>query len=157
MRVYDWLIMVAGSEDARCVQLDLAARKLMFKDDLLIDNGELVASSVQMPDGSTATFTGIMDYDGEHYAEVERLYAIFKRSVPGKHERLNKGNFKALSSDSLSYSELESSISRTEARILLEGFILCAASAKLMPWANPAHFYWQGADPDLILYREWII
>lgn len=157
MLIYDWLTAVAASGEAFHVRLDLAAKKLLFKDVVLIDGGKLVASSIQTPDGTDVSFTGIIAFDGEPYTEVERLYAIYKHAVPGKHEKLNKGYFKALSSDSLTYEELEGNISRLEARILLEGFILCAASAGLIRWTNPKHFYWQGSDRDLILYREWII
>ena len=157
MLVYDWLTTIAATEEAFRIQMDLAAKKLMYGNMVLIDDGKLMTPSIRLPDGTDVSFTGIMEYDGEPYAEVERLYTIYKRSVPSKHEKLNKGYFKALSSDSLTYEELEGNIPRLEARILLEGFILCAASAGLIPWATPKHFYWQGADRDLILYREWII
>lgn len=40
----------------------------------------------------------------------------------------------------------------------LEGFILLASAAGLIPWKNPRHFFWQSSnDPDCIVYRDWII
>ena len=151
--VHDWLTETAASADAYLLRIDLEKRRLQYKDTMVIDGGKMIAASV----GVTVAFDGIMGLCDDPYAEIEKLYAQFKRSVPGKQERLNKGAFKAYSSDALSYEELEYNMPRQTARILLEGFIVLAASAGLLRWQNPKHFYWQGSDPDLILYRNWII
>ena len=100
----------------------------------------------------------LIRFDGDPYAEIERLYAQYKRSVPSRHEKLNRGYFKALSSEALTMRELEENMPRSQARIELEGFILLAASAGLISWDNPKHFFWRSQnDPDCIVYRDWII
>lgn len=157
MFVYDWLLETATSDQAHHFRFDLEKRRLQFKDATIIEGGGLVTSSIQMPDGTTTSFTGLIAFSGDAFMEIEKLYAQFKRSVPSKREQLNKGNFKAYSSDKLSFEELETNAPRQIARALLEGFIIIAASAGLIRWKNPAHFFWQGTDPDLILYRNWII
>jgi len=155
--VHDWLTETAASADAYLIRIDLEKRRLQYKDTVIIDGGKMIAASVVMTDGVAVAFDGIMEPCDDPYMEVEKLYAQFKRSVPGKQERLNKGAFKAYSSDALSYEELENNMPRLTARILLEGFIVLAACVGLLRWHNPKHFYWQGSDPDLILYRNWII
>ena len=156
MYVYDWLAAMAGTADALSLEVDLPGKCLRYKSEPVIEGGKLAAPEVRMRDG-TATLAGIMAFDGDAYAEMQRLYKQFKRSVPGKHERLNKGCFKAYASDALSYEELRDNMPRQQARLLLEGFILCGVSAGIIPWENPAHFFWQGADKDFIVYRDWII
>ena len=74
------------------------------------------------------------------------------------HAGYSPGYFKALSSDALSMEELMDNMPRPQARLELEGFILLASAAGLIPWKNPRHFFWQSSnDPDCIVYRDWII
>ena len=71
---------------------------------------------------------------------------------------LNRGYFKALSSDALTMEELMDNMPRPEARLALEGFILLASVAGLIPWRNPRHFFWQSlTDPECIVYWDWIV
>lgn len=156
MTVYEWFKLIADTQHADSLQIDLAQKTLTLKAAPVVAHGKLVALQAPLPDGGVADLSGLIDFQGEPYAQVERLYARFKRSVPSKQDRLNKGNFKAVSSDQLSYRELENNMPRQEARILLEGFVMLAAAAGLIHWKNPDHFFWQGCDPDLILYRDWI-
>lgn len=157
MNALEWLTIVAGTFDAaRFVTISLREKCMMYDRIPIVENGVLVAQNAPLPDGSTTSIDSLMGFDGDPFAEVEKLYAQFKRSVPGKSEQLSKGCFKACSSDSLDYEELVSGMPRMEARLLLEGFIVLASSAGILRWKNQAHFYWQGADRDLILYREWI-
>ena len=157
MFVYDWLQKTALSDEAFKLDVDLATRMIRYGNTTIIDGGKLQSASITMSDESIVQFEGVMAFAAEPYAEIEKLYAQFKRSVPNKHERLNKGNFKACSSDALTFQELENNMPRLNARLLLEGFIVSAASARLIPWRVPSHFYWQGADKDLIVYRNWIM
>lgn len=156
MTVYEWLYQIAETDEAYRVQVDLQARTLQFQNKPIILDGKHVGLQALRPDGEAVTFTGLVGNMDDAYVEIERLYAQFKRSVPGKSDKLDKGNFKAVSGDSLSYAELEENMPRQKARILLEGFILLAASAGVLTWKNPRHFFWRGTDPDLIIYREWV-
>lgn len=159
MNVYDWLTAISNTTEAQHVQIDLSGKTLFYNGRPFVADGEIVPPIAFMPNSPqfTARLEGLIAFADDPYAEIERLYAQFKRSVPSKHDRLDKGNFKACSGDQLSYQELETNMPRQEARLRLEGFVLLTASEGLLRWKNPAHFYWQGNDPDLILYREWII
>ena len=120
--------------------------------------GKIVAPCVILENGDTFVLDGLIAFNGDPYAEIERLYARYKRSVPNRHEKLNTGYFKALSSDALTMGELMDNVPRPQARMELEGFILLASAARLIPWKNPRHFFWQSSnDPDCIVYRDWII
>jgi len=119
-----------------------------------VGNHVLVRNSKMTTD--PAPFERFICFDGDPYREIERLYAQYKRSVPSKREALNKGPFKALSSDQLSMQELENNLPRYEARIQLESFICLGACEGIIPWYVPSYFFWQGADPDCIIYRNWI-
>lgn len=156
MTIYEGIALLAKSPHAEDVALDLERGCMQFRGEYVIDRREQRIKTICDPDGSALDLTGLINYVGDPYREIERLYAQFKRSVPGKRERLNRGCFKALSGDQLSYEELENNMPRREARLLLEGFILLCASAKIIRWHNPNHFFWRGSDPDLIVYRDWI-
>lgn len=156
MHVYDWLNEVAGATEAWRTTICLPTHTLLYDSLPILQNGVLITSSISDAAGSAIQLDGLVQPIPDPYNEIERLYAQFKRSVPSKGERLNRGPFKACASDQLSYEELNQNMPRQEARLLLEGFILLAASAGVLKWKNPNHFFWQGTDPDLILYRNWI-
>ncbi len=153
MTLYDHLICTSkrcaqGEIPYEPISVNLNTRTIFCGEALLLDQGCITED---------APSRDLICFDGDPYAEIERLYAQFKRSVPNKHERLNKGCFKALSSDALTMEELENNMPRNEARIRLEAFICLASCAGLIPWRIPRHFFWQGTDPDCIVYRNWIL
>ena len=149
---------VVGGGKTEDIHCDLAAHSIWSGLKPIVLGGKIVAPCVILENGDTFALDGLIAFDGDPYAEIERLYARYKRSVPNRHEKLNKGYFKALSSDALSMEELMDNMPRPQARLELEGFILLASAAGLIPWKNPRHFFWQSSnDPDCIVYRDWII
>ena len=163
MTVYEYLLAVCKESSHRekadfmRVHIDLDTRNISCGGVELVRQGALVTDHAKLPSGEAVSLTSLIAFSGDPYAEIERLYAWFKRSVPGKREKLNRGRFKALSADQLTMAELENNPSRMEARVRLEGFICLAASAGVIRWRVPGHFFWQGQDPDCILYRSWIM
>lgn len=165
MTVYEFLVhasqtysAVVGGGKTEDIMLDLKSRSIRSRKRLILQNGIIVRPAVYLENGEKLELNGLIDFSGDPYAEIERLYAQFKHSVPNRHVRLNKGYFKALSSDSLTMQELTDNMPRPQARLELEGFILLASAAGLIPWHVPEHFFWQSAnDPDCIVYREWIM
>lgn len=152
MTLYDHLIYTCqrcaqGEIPYEHISIDLTTRTIVCGDTLLMVHG------VPTEDAPTQD---LICFQGDPYREIEHLYAQYKHSVPSRQERLNKGYFKALSSDALTMEELENNLPRTEARIRLEAFICLAAAAGLLQWHVPRHFFWRGADPDCIVYRNWI-
>lgn len=164
MTVYDFLPLAAnayttirGGDKTEELRFDLTRKSIQSGRLYIVRDGQLALRKVYLANGTVCELDGLIDFSSEPYAEVERLYAQFKRSVPNRHERLNRGNFKALSSDALSMRELMDNMSRIEARYRLEGFILLASASGLIPWRHPQHFFWQSTnDPDCIIYRDWI-
>lgn len=165
MTVYEFLKQAAQSHSAVVgggrtdeIRCDLATHSITSGTKAIVENGCVVLPAIVLENGDTFTLDGLIDFDGDPYAEIERLYAQYKRSVPNRHEKLNEGYFKALSSDALFMEELMDNVPRPKARLELEGFILLASAAGLLPWQNPRHFFWQSpTDPDCIIYREWVL
>lgn len=165
MTLYEFLNHAAATPTAICgggrtdgLEFDLARKSIHSGRLCILREGKLLLKKIRLTDGTVVELDGLIDFEGDPYAEIERLYQQFKRSVPNRHERLNRGNFKALSSDALTMEELTGNMPRVQARYLLEGFILLASAEGRIPWRVPAHFFWQSpTDPDCIIYRDWIL
>ena len=154
MTIYDHLIATCeglsrGDRLFEPIIISLDRRSISIGNQMLVRNGCMIAD-----DG---TFDHFICFDGDPYQEIERLYAQYKHSVPSRQESLNRGPFKALSSDRLTMRELENNMPRHEARVRLEAFICLGACEGIIPWRIPGHFFWQGRDPDCIIYRNWIL
>lgn len=154
MTVHDYLMETyqgfSQGQPFRPIQIDLNTHTVQVGTQVLVRHGCLMPKRHPL-------LEGLIHFDGDPYAEIERLYAQYKRSVPTRREPLSHGAFRALSSDQLTMQELENNMSRPEARLRLESFICLGACAGIIPWREPRHFFWQGHDPDCIVYREWIV
>lgn len=154
MTIYEYLIKICegfsrGDKPYEPIVINLDRRYIAIGNHVIVRNGEILAD--------TGTFDGFIRFEGDPYREIERLYAQYKHSVPSKQESLTKGPFKALSSDRLTMGELINNMPRYEARVRLEAFICLGACEEIIPWRVPGHFFWRGADPDCIIYRNWIL
>lgn len=165
MTVYEFLIHAARSYSGvvnggktEDINIDLTRKSIWSGRLCIMRNGKLLWQSIRLKNGEVCELEGLIDFEGDAYEEIERLYALYKRSVPNRHVKLNKGYFKALSSDSLTMEELMDNMPRPEARTALEGFILLASVKGMIPWYNPRYFFWQSTtDPDCIIYRDWVV
>lgn len=154
MTIYEYLIESCESASRgeipyEPIVIDLDRRCIAIGRQTLVENGKMTAGGEY--------FDSFIRFEGDPYSEIERLYAQYKHSVPSRRESLNKGPFKALSSDQLTMEELENNPPRHEARVQLEAFICLCACEGLIPWHIPSHFFWHGTDPDCIIYRSWIL
>ena len=156
MTIHEWMSQVVETDESYRVETNLQTKGLQFAGLPLVERGIQTATHAPLPEGCEVPLNGLIHFEGDPYAEIERLYGQFKRSIPSRSDWLDRGNFKAVSGDSLTYAELEENMPRQKARILLEGFILLAAAAGILTWSNPRHFFWRGNDPDLIIYRDWV-
>lgn len=165
MTVYDFLTIAAKSHSAIVgggktddISVDLNSGCISSGSKKIVVGGEIATPQIELTNGEKYDLDALIEFEGDAYAEIERLYAQFKRSVPNRHVKLNKGYFKALSSDALSLKELTENVPRSQARLELEGFVLLASVINRIPWAKPGHFFWQSqVDPDLIIYRDWVL
>ena len=94
-------------------------------------------------------------------ADVERLYADFKRSVPGERDsrrEFNGEQFRAMRFDELSDDDLLYGERREHARFRLEAFVLLAAASGQLRWKDEwGSWFWRSSkDPDLVILRKWI-
>ena len=127
MTVYEFLLHAARSYSGVVnggkteeIRIDLTRKSIWSGRLPIMREGKLLLKSVRLENGELCKLEGLIDFEGDAYAEIERLYAQFKRSVPNRHVRLNKGYFKALSSDALTMEELMDNMPRPEARMALE-------------------------------------
>lgn len=98
----------------------------------------------------------LIDFDGDTYAEIERLYIEYKHSMPTERSEKNrKTYFKALSSEELTDEEMIFGEVRAVAQARLEGFVLCMSLLGKIEIAD-SKWFWQGKDKDLIILKNWI-
>lgn len=165
MTIYEFLKLAAqahstiiGGGKTDDLRFDLPSKSIWSGRLFILRDGEPKLRRIFLSNGAVCEIDGLISFEGNPFAEIERLYAQYKRSVPSRHDRLNKGYFKVLSSDSLTMQELKENMPRVEARYMLEGFIVLASAAELIPWPVPKHFFWQSMnDPECIVYRNWIL
>jgi hypothetical protein len=98
MTIYEFLIHAARSYSGvvnggktEDIALDLTRKSIWSGRLCILRNGQIVRPSVRLENGEICELDGLIDFDGDPYAEIERLYAQFKRSVPNRHVRLNRG------------------------------------------------------------------
>lgn len=97
--------------------------------------------------------------EAEFLSRVERLYHIYKHSVPSERsERRLKRYFKALPERELSDDAMLYGRRRDRAQIELELYLLCQILHGLK-W-NPdtmGRWFWQSpTDKDLVILRQWV-
>lgn len=93
--------------------------------------------------------------------EIERLYQVYKHSVPSENTRDSR-YFKALPLEELSDEDLKTNTDRKTAKEALEICILLSVITRSIEWQSLApdqnHWFWQSKnDPDLILLRDWFL
>ncbi len=94
----------------------------------------------------------------ECLAEIERLYAIYKYSIPTENDD-RKTYFYALPADKLTDAQLVCGANRYEARKELELYVLSMIVSGILKWDTKVmkgKWFWKGNDPDLVILRDWI-
>lgn len=93
-------------------------------------------------------------------AEAERLYALFKHSVPSERsDRRKKEYFKALPAGELEDADLMYGIGREEARAALELHLLSCIASGSIAWDERTFgkWFWRSKkDPDFVILRDWV-
>ena len=98
MTVYEFLIHAARSYSGvvnggktEDINIDLTRKSVWSGRLCIMRNGKLLRQSIRLENGKVCELEGLIDFEGDAYAEIERLYALYKRSVPNRHVKLNKG------------------------------------------------------------------
>lgn len=106
-------------------------------------------------EGENLKNESLIEFDGNAYEEIERLYIQFKRSVP---EYKCRSFFKADDVCELNMYELSFNINRHLAKAMLEGFVLLASLDGKIVWEDDKHWFWQSqVDKDLVILKKWIL
>lgn len=96
----------------------------------------------------------------EMFAEIERLYCIYKHSVPSERsESKRKKYFNALREKDLSDSDMLYGEPREVARFKLEVYVLFCIALGIFVWNRETmgKWFWQSeCDKDLVILREWV-
>lgn len=101
-----------------------------------------------------------LDYDVPTImADTERLYYIYKHSIPSERsERRQRNYFKSMPYKELTDEELCYGQHRETARFDLEFYILRALQLGRLTWQKEwGSWFWQSdEDKDLVILREWV-
>lgn len=92
--------------------------------------------------------------------ETERLYALFKHSVPSERsDRRRREHFAALAEHELEDGDLLFGAPRETARAELELHVLASIVSGALTWDEErfGRWFWRSkADPGLVILRDWV-
>ena len=101
----------------------------------------------------------IFDNGEDKLQKIEELYHQYKLSYPDETSTRNsrKNYFLALDSEDMTMAELVKGENRELSRVELELYILLHSLNKSFVWEDDfGSYFYQGADKDLIIMREWV-
>lgn len=90
--------------------------------------------------------------------EIERLYSIYKHSVPTENDG-RRTYFYALPADKLTDAELATGADRYEAKRELEMYVLKMIVSGVLTWDDKimgGKWFYQGKDKDLVILKDWV-
>lgn len=170
MTVYDVCIALSKSESriivdgkrcgkAKNLLFDLDEKTIFCNKEKIVEQGKVMVDSIELSngDGWSIKEMELITYSDDFYNILYELFEQYMSSSPSRHDSFVKSNFKALSSDELTFTQIKNNMPRNEARVRLEAFILLSAMAGKSYWNNPKHFYWKSLlDDRLIVLKQWV-
>lgn len=142
------------------IVFDLDSKTVTNKKFTIISNGRLVVDEINLTDGTfyKVDEKELINCNGNFYDNLYCLFEQFISSVPGKRDSTIKSNFKALSVDKLSCEQIYKNMSRNEARVRLEAYIMLCAMTGFAKWEDDSHYFWKSdKDKRLILFKQWLV
>lgn len=138
------------------IHFDLKNKTVSNGKTVLMKDGKIVPQKIDFGNGIEIELYEDMELirrelPVDPYDVLEELYKQYKTSMEMPYSNYNRANFRAKRLNELSREEFNGSVGREIARIALEGYVLLTE----FPWKNEKHFFYQGKDKDLILYKEW--
>lgn len=150
MTYYEMLIKLAQSDYSK-IYIDLKNKTLKVGKQLLIENGNIKQNKVIVGDEVYECDELISEL-----LDIDDLYKQYKYSLPSERD-CDKHYFKALTASLLTDEQLVYGMSRLEARVRLESYVMLGALAGLLKWENNDHWFWQSSkDKDFVVLRQWI-
>lgn len=127
-------------------KVDLEGRNLKVNNKFIIDNGEFEGEfGIDIPDNPVA--------------EIELLFHKYQHSRPSeRNDARTRRYFRALPEEELSTIDMLYGISREEAQVGLELYILGAILQNKLDWEamGGGSWFWQSNnEPSLIILRSW--
>ncbi len=146
-----YLTAVEQIQRGKSFSIDFKERTLKVNGKKLIDHGSVVSGE---------QLTGQHIELGEVLRNIERLYSVYKHSIPSEQtECKRKKYFQALPEHELSAEDMLYGTARLLAQFILEYYVLELIITGELRWDEDimGKWFWQSKqDKDLILLREWV-
>ena len=149
MTLYDILVQLS-QERREKIHVNLCNKSLKVGRKVIINNGEIQQHEI-ISGGDKYAFDSLI----KDKLDLDELYEQYKTSVPSERDN-GRYYFKALNASELTDAQLVMGMSRFEARIRLEVYVLLASMVDIIKWNNPKHWYWVGKDKDFVILRKYI-
>lgn len=150
---------VKGGGYSDTFSYDLKEKSIRSKGKYIVKNGHFIIEQIVLETDEVIDLTGELLADHEMQMEnqwevLQQLYDSYLYSRPCVCS--GKSNFKAKTSDELTFEQLINGESRNVAKCRLEAFIILGAICRIFEWSNPQHWFWKGKN-GLIIYRDWLL
>ena len=148
--------LIDNAKDLRSIKTNLTNGTLIVdKTMYFVENHKKIYSLTAMNKEDLSEFD-IEDCIGEPWSVVEKLYELYKRSVPDKEMKYTY--FKALSKEELTDYDLVFGLERYVIKSILEGYVCLAIASGILKWEDETKWFWQSKnDPDLIVLKKWFV
>jgi len=133
------------------IHVDLENKNIRICKQLVIENGTPIQNKVIVGED-------VYECDEliNEQLDIDELYKQYKYSLPSERDG-KKHYFKALSADLLTDAQMVYGMSRLEARIRLEVYVMFAALKGWLTMTSPEHWFWQSEkDRDFVILEKWL-
>ena len=127
----------------------------LINGNLRINNKYYVKNRKLLVDDTTIDNKDIYWSESTAWEVVEKLYDVYKFSVPSKSYKQNS-YFNALPVEELTDTELCLNTNRKLAQAMLEGYILLANMKGDLKWEDNNKWFYQGKDKGCVVMKNWI-
>lgn len=163
--IYARFVKVKNQKSKYCgntdsLTFDLKAKNIYSGDYCILKQGKLVLDKIVLSDGQVFEVSGLplIVQKEEFIKEIEQLYSTFYNSVPSMSESKRKQHFICKDVNKMGIEEIETGMSRTQARYALEAYIMLSVLSGQVQWENPKQFYWYSKNQKgLILLKDWFL
>lgn len=158
MTIYEEIVELANHNckikeggHTRLLEFDFCKKRIKTGKLVIMDNGIITAKKVKLMDGVVIHFADKPLIKDANFADIYKLYEDFLNSSPVGDSK--RGNFRAKSSDKLTYDQMMYGEDRVKARYALEAYILLGITSGKLIWKYDNH--WFHEHNGLVLYRSW--
>lgn len=139
-------------------KVDLANKSLWIDKKQIIEKGVVLNNAKTLIEPNDFVLLGCDELlNINPWQWIERLYTMYRYSVPSEDDNYCRSYFCALPVEQLTDTELAYNCKRIVGQSALEGYILLATLQGWLRWEFGEHWFWQSAEnKDLVVLRNWI-